>query len=140
MMYWIWFVFIFPLVPLISNFVRGCYLCWYHLLPLQVVYIAHAMDIWLRGEDNAIPQYTRALKWFFLGSSACVITMYLTTCRYMAFLWAVLGYCLVFWSADAVWRLGGPHGLEAQILLIVFNLLVSFVLWYRLYEMLSSLF
>jgi len=139
-MYWIYFVFIFPLVPLIVKFVRGCYLYWYHLLVMQVVYIAHAMDVWFRGEDNAIPEYTPYLTLFFVGSSAWVLTMYVTTYRYLAILWCILGYGLSFLSTDAVWRLGGPHGLEAQILLVVFNLLVTYILWYRLYEMLSPFF
>jgi len=68
-----------------------------------------------------------------------VSTMYLTTYKYIAFLWVILGFCLVFWSANPVWRLGGPHGLEAQILLVVFNLLVTYVLCYRLWEALSPL-
>jgi len=138
-MYWVSFVFIFPLIPLVMRYINGYYLYWYHLLIMQVVYITHAMDVWIRGEDNVIPQYIPALTWFFIGSSAWVMTLYLTIYKYVAMLWVILGFCLVFWSADAVWRLGGPHGLEAQILLVVFNLLVTYVLCYRLWEALSPL-
>jgi len=136
-MYWVSFVFIFPLLPLIVRYINGCYLYWYHLLIMQVVYVTHAMDVWIRGEDNVIPKYIPALTWFFIGSSALVSTMYLTTNKYIAFLWGILGVCLVIWSADPVWRLGGPHGLEAQILLVVFSLLVFYILCYRLWEVLS---
>jgi hypothetical protein len=138
-MYWVSFVFIFPLIPLVVRWINGCYLYWYHLLVMQVVYITHAMDVWIRGEDNVIPEYIPALTWFFIGSSAWVSTMYLTTYKYLAYLWVILGFSLVFWSAEPVWRLGGPHGLEAQILLVVFNLIVTYILCFRLWEALSPL-
>jgi len=137
--YWVSLVFIFPLFPLVVRFINGCYLYWYHLLIMQVIYVTHAMDVWIRGEDNVIPKYIPALTWFFIGSSVWVSTIYLTTYKYIAFLWVVLGFCLVFWAADPVWRLGGPHGLEAQILLVVFNLLVTYILCYWLWEALSPL-
>jgi len=137
MMYWVSFVFIFPLLPLVMRYINGCYLYWYHLLIMQVVYVTHAMDVWFRGEDNVIPKYIPALTWFFIGSSVWVSTMYLTTYKYISFLWVILGASLVIWSADPVWRLGGPHGLEAQILLVVFSLLVFYILCYRLWEALS---
>jgi len=79
------------------------------------------------------------LTWFFIGSSAWVSTIYLTTYKYIASFWVILGFGLVFWAADPVWRLGGPHGLEAQILLVVFNLLVTYILCYWLWEALSPL-
>jgi len=137
--YWVSLVFIFPLFPLVVRYINGCYLYWYHLLIMQVIYVTHAMDVWLRGEDNVLPKYIPALTWFSIGSSVWVSTIYLTTYKYIAFLWVVLGFCLVFWAADPVWRLGGHHGLEAQILLVVFNLLVTYILCYRLWEALSPL-
>jgi len=139
MIYWVSLVFIFPLFPLVLRFINGYYLYWYHLLIMQVIYVTHAMDVWIRGEDNVLPKYIPALTWFFIGSSAWVSTIYLTTYKHIAYLWVVLGFFLVFWAADPVWRLGGPHGLESQILLVVFNLLVTYVLCYRLWEALSPL-
>jgi len=124
---------------LVVRYINGYYLYWYHLLIMQVVYVTHAMDVWIRGEDNVIPEYIPFLTWFFIGSSAWVMTMYLTIYKSLAMVWVILGFLLVFWSADSVWRLGGPHGLEAQILLVVFNLLVTYVLCYRLWEALSPL-
>jgi len=137
MIYWVSLVFIFPLFPLVLRFINGYYLYWYHLLIMQVIYVTHAMDVWIRGEDNVLPKYIPALTWFFIGSSAWVSTMYLTTYKYIAYLWVILGAYTVIRSADPVWRLGGPHGLEAQILLVVFSLLVFYILCYRLWEVLS---